>query len=206
MGRVHHPKFVREYEKFREHYDWFVRRREAGDLSIPKTREAVAEMREFVDRWTGRSGLAEMDEGLRAFAKIVSQFEMILEKDAAEKLLAALEARGDCVVGELLVKGAVEFIALMKAAPEELRPGMLKIYRESMGKEFDPETDYRDSEADAEEKKRELEEAWRKFAADWPERATPELRERVQTVAGEPLGKWKGELVARIAELTRAAP
>ena len=45
MKRVHHPKFVKAYDKFGEHYDWFFR-----------SREAVAEMREFVDRWSGRSG------------------------------------------------------------------------------------------------------------------------------------------------------
>lgn len=162
-------------------------------------------MREFVDCWAGRSGLAEMDEGLREFAKIVSAFEMILERDAAEKLLAALEKRGDCVIGELLLKGSVNFIAVMNLAPEELRPEMLKIYRDSMGKEFDPETEYRDSEAGAEKNQRDFEKAWGTFAADWPERATPELRERVHTVWGEPLGQWKGELEAKIAEFARAA-
>ena len=205
MKRIHHPKFVKAYDKFREHYDWFCRRREAGDISIPDTKEAVAELREFVDRWTGRSGLAEMDQGLRAFAKIVSKFEKALECDAAEKLLAALGARGDWVIGEMMVKATVAFIELMKEAPEELRPGMLAIHREHMKSDFDPETEFRECEEDSDEEKRKFEQAWQKFAADWPERATPELRERIYTVEGEEIGKWKGELLAQIAELTRAA-
>ena len=201
MKLVNNPQFVRDYEKFREHLDWFTRSREAGNLSIANTREAVAEMREFVDRWAGRSGLAEMDRTLRKLGAHVTGLEKALERDALEKLLAVLEARGDVVIGEMMVKTNVVFIELMKEAPEELRPEMLKIHRESMGRDFDPETDYRECEGDADEARRKFEQAWRQFAADWPERSTPELRERVHTVEGEPLGKWKGELLEKMDEL-----
>lgn len=202
---MRNDKFVRGYETFREHCDWLDRRREAGDLSIPHTKEAVAEMREFVDRWTGRTKLAEMDQALLSFGKHVAKLENTLERDAAEKLLAVLEARGDVVIAEMMVKTNVSFIAMMKHAPEELRPEMLKIHREHMGRDFDPETDYRECEEDGDEHRREFERAWQTFAADWPERATPELRERVDAVEGEPLGKWKTELLEKMDGLAREA-
>ena len=205
MKLVNNPRFVREYDKFREHWDWFIRSRDAGNLSVANTREAVAEMREFVDRWTGRSGLAEMDRGLREFGAHVTRLERAMERDALEKLVAVLEARDDVVIGEILVKASVAFIELMEEAPEQLRPKLLKIYREHMGRDFDPETDFRKCEEDADENRREFEQAWQQFAADWPERATPELRERVQTVEGDALGKWKGDLLAKLDELASAA-
>jgi hypothetical protein len=204
MKRVHNPRFVREYEEFREHYAWFQRRNEAGDLSISDSKEAVAEIREFVDRWAGRTGLAEMDEALRGLGAHVTLLENTLERDALQKLLAVLEARGDVVLGEMMVKTNVVFLDLMKHAPEEMRPELLKIHRESMGRDFDPEIDYRECEEDADANRREFEQAWQQFAADWPERVTPELRERVHTVEGEPLGNWKRELLTKMDELARA--
>lgn len=202
MPRVHNPEFVKAYDTFREHYDWFSRRRMVGDLSIPDTKEAVAEMREFVDRWQGRTGLAEMDRGLEKFAELVAGLERALERDATEKLIAVVEKRGDCVVGELILKASVTFIELMKEVPDEMRPELLRIHRESMGKDFDPETDYRESEEDAESHRQEFEQAWGSYVADWPERATPELRQRAATVEGDPLGAWLAELRATLARLS----
>src|SRR5258708_33690452 len=39
---------------------------------------------------------------------------------------------------------------------------------------------------------------------NWPDRATPELRERVHRVEGEAPGKWKGELLAKMDEFACA--
>lgn len=202
MSLVDNPQFVKEYDVFREHYEWFSQRSAAGNLTIPDTKEGVVELREFVDRWAGKTGLAEMDEGLRSLTTHIVHMEQMLEKDAIEKLMMVLEKRGDWVIGEELVKAGVHFIKIMKHAPAVLRPQLLKIHRDFMKKEFDPETFYWESEEDTEKNREEFEQAWRIYVADWPERATPELRQRVSTVQGEPLGKWKGELQTALAKLT----
>src|SRR5882672_5834225 len=125
-------EFFEDYEQMRERMEWAQASLGRGhDLAQGKT--FLEEFRHFHEKWYPVITDPEIREGMdAACAGLEQTVGRGLEKMFLTQLHEVIDARMDWQVGELLLKTSVSFIGLMKEAPPELRPGLEKIYRDSM--------------------------------------------------------------------------
>ena len=162
------------------------------------------EFLQFHDKWHPVITDAELREGMEAVrAGVERTVGRGLEKIFLTQLHEVIEARRDWIVGELLLKTSVSFIGLMKEAPPELRPGLEKIYRDSMGMDFDPATEFQDAEAGASEHEATYRKALATLEVDWPERIDAALRRRLEHLDGPAAEAWQAELDAQLEKLDK---
>lgn len=186
-------RFTDEYKQFRAHFDWFSQR-EGNYDDVPYIKSILAEMRTFLKRWTGRSGVPQMDMGLASLAPNVRALEKTIESLGFTALHEVLDARKTWIESQLTFEMAVQFNGLMKEADAAYRLELEKTYREHMGREFDPTHDYIAFEKSADDAEAAFQKTWQKYRVEWPERAADALYQRIRIVDGEELIAWMQEL------------
>lgn len=187
-------RFTDEYQQFRAHFDWFSQR-EGNCDEVPYVKSIVAEMRTFLKRWTGRTGVPPMDIGLAGLDANVRGLEKTIEVLGITALHEVLEARKAWWESQLTLEMVVHFNGLMKEAEGPYRLELEKTYREHMGREFDPAHDYVEFEKTTDEGEAAFQKAWQAYGVEWPERATEVLHQRIRGVESEELIAWMQELV-----------
>jgi hypothetical protein len=189
-------EFIEEYWKMRERMDWA----QAGlgrDQDLAQGKTVLGEFREFFEKWHPVITIPELREGLEEMhAQLEKTLGWHLEGIFLAHLHEVIEARKDWWTGEELLKMAATFINLMKHAPPQLRPGLEEIHRDFMKKDFDPETYYRDSVAEAATVEAEFRQALVELAVDWPERVDAALRARLEKLDGPAANAWQAEVAA----------
>jgi hypothetical protein len=199
-------EFIEEYWKMRDRLDWA----EAGlgrgqDVAQGKT--MLEEFRAFYEKWHPVINVPELREGME---EMHTHMEKTLGRHLEQLFLAHLhevvEARKDWWTSEQLLKMSVNFIALMKHAPEQLRPGLEKIHRDYMKKEFEPTTYFQDAEAGAAEEEAKFRKALVELEVDWPERVDSVLRERLEKLDGTGANDWQAEVSSQSAALGGGKP
>jgi hypothetical protein len=189
--------FIRDYEAFRERLDWA----NAGGIreDVVRAQAVYIEMRDFLDPWQGKIGVAAMEAGLAELRPIVDRIAALLETEYLKALADLLERRHTVLIHPLIFEGGVALLELMKVAPEKMRPGLEKIFRESMGYDFDAERFYRENEADFEIYDTEYAQAFAKMEVTWPDRFSAETRARLARAEIEEINAWKVEVGRQLA-------
>ena len=83
---------------------------------------------------------------------------------------------------------------MMQNARCDLQAQLRGFFRNEFGYEFDPERLYRESEATADRCERDYKKALSALEADWPERISAQLRNRLATLDPRQLRSWKATL------------
>jgi hypothetical protein len=155
---------------------WNRAKRRLDDGDVVQTKLSLAEMNALLDKWQGRTGEPEMEAALAEWREIADAIAAALEAKYSEALGAAIDARLDWLREQALFKAGIEFINVLKLAPEVLRPKLRDVFREYQGYEFDAERFYRESEASLDERERASGAVLAALEVDWPERFDDELR------------------------------
>ena len=192
--------FIEEYWKMRERVGWAMSAAGRGqDLAQAKT--VVDECEDFYARWHDVITIPELRAGLEALHQLVAEgIGATLEQSWLEQLHAVIEARKDCLAGEVLLKWDIQFIEIMKLAEGAMRAELEKIYREHMKKEYDPEGCYRDGEEGAAENEADFRKLLATLEADWPERVDAALRARLEGLDAEAANAWQAEIEEQQSE------
>ena len=198
-------KFFEDYAKLRAHLDWARSSMAGGNVDIPQARMVAEEFREFIKRWQGRVKDPEIAEALKPLAAWSENMTEHLERVFLEQLQVVLKARRDWFVSELFIKGTISFAGTMKEVPSQMRPELEKIYRESMGEDYDAATDYRQTETDAEASEAAFRKALAKFETEWPERMDAAMRQRLAQINLDGLTAWDKELADALAACSSGA-
>lgn len=194
-------EFIDEYWQMRERMAWA----EAGlgreqDVALGKA--FLQEFRDFYEKWHPVIQIAELRAGLEEMREHLERtLGRHLEQIFLSHLHEVIEARKDWWTGEQLFKGSVNFIALMKHAPEQLRPGLEQIHRDYMKEEFEPTKYFQDAEASAAGAEADYRKALVGLEVDWPERVDAALRERLEKLDGKGANEWQVEVEAQSAAL-----
>jgi len=193
--------FIDEYWKMRERMDWANAGLGRGqDVAQGKT--FLGEFRDFYARWHEVITFPELREGMETMHRHIEKtLGVHLEQIFLAHLHEVIEARKDWWTGEQLLKMSVNFIALMKNAPPQMRPELEKIHRDFMKKDFEPETYYRDAEADVAENEANFRKALAGLEVDWPERVDAAMRERLEKLDGTGANEWQAEVAAHMEKL-----
>jgi hypothetical protein len=188
--------FFRDYEAFRERMDWAER----ADLheDLVQSQLTYADMREFLNRWEGKTGVSELELVLTRMRSAVDNIGQGLEVEYLKALVDLLERRHTALIHPLIFKTGVTFLEIMKTAPEKLRPGLEKVFKESIGYDFDAERFYRENEADFEKYEAEYAQALAQMEVTWPDHFTTETRARLTHAAIEEINAWKAEVAAKL--------
>lgn len=184
----------------RERVGWAMSAAGRGqDLAQAKT--VVDECEDFYARWHDVITIPELRAGLEALHQLVVEgIGATLEQSWLEQLHAVIEARKDCLAGEVLLKWDIQFIEIMKLAEGAMRAELEKIYREHMKKEYDPEGCYRDGEEGAAENEADFRKLLATLEADWPERVDAALRARLEGLDAEAANAWQAEIEEQQSE------
>ena len=194
--------FFEEYRKFRERMGWVEASLGRGQ-DVAQCKLLVEDFREFYQKWHPVLEPSKLCTGLETMrAQIENGLGARLEQIFLAHLSEVVEARKDWWTGEMLFQAAIAFITIMKEAPPQMRPALEQVHREHMKKEYDPETYYRDSEANVAEEEANYRKALAGMEVDWPERVDAALRERLERLDGEGANGWQEELAAQIAAFT----
>jgi hypothetical protein len=190
--------FISDYEVFRERMEWVDAGGSAED--VVRGQSVYTEMRNFLDRWQGRTGVAELDTALADMRPAVENIGHALEIEYLKALRDLLEKRHTVLIEPTIFEAGVAFLGLMKHAPEALRPGLEKIFRESMSYDFDAERFYRENEKDLEEYTAEYNQAFAIMEVTWPDHFTAETCARLANAPIEEINSWKAEVSVRLGK------
>jgi hypothetical protein len=169
-----------------------------ADEDLVQGQLVYADMRDFLDRWQGRTGVDELEEVLAGLRPHVDEIGRALDSKYLEALRDLLEQRHTVLIAPLIFEGGIAMLGIMKHSPETLLPGLQKIFRESMGYDFDAERYYRENERDLESYTVEYNEAFARMEVNWPEHFTAETRARLARAEIEEINSWKAEVTAAI--------
>lgn len=188
--------FIRDYEVFRERMEWA----NAGGIreDIVRAQAVYGELRDFLDRWQGKIGVSELESALASLRPVVDNIAAALEAEYLKALADLLERRHTVLIHPLIFESGVALLEVMKTAPEKLRPGLEKIFRESMGYDFDAERFYRENEADFAIYDAEYAQALAKMEATWPDHFTAEIRARLARAEIEEINAWKADVATQL--------
>lgn len=190
-------EFIEEYWKLRERMGWANAGLGRGQ-DVAQGKLLLADFREFYAKWHPVINIPELRAGMEAtHERIEKTLGVHLEQIFLAHLHEVIEARKDWWTSEQLLKMSPGFINLMKHSPEQLRPGLEKIHRDYMKKDFVPETYYRDAEADAAGEEVKFRKALAGLEVDWPERVDAALRGRLEQLDGGAGTDWQMELATQ---------
>ena len=197
--------FIDEYWRMRDRLDWAESALGRGQ-DVAQAKTVLEEFRAFYQKWHLVITIPDLRQGMEAaHARMEKTLGRGLEKIFLAHLHEVIEARKDWWASEQLFKMSVNFIALMKHSPPEMRPELEKIHRECMKEEFEPVKYYQDAEADAAEGEAKFRKAFAGLAVDWPERVDAAIKERLEKVDGTGAGDWQAEVVAEQAKWAETA-
>jgi hypothetical protein len=190
-------EFIEEYQQMRERMDWVAATLGRGQ-DLAQAKEFVALILDFFNKWEPVITIPSICEGMKNFReRVESKLVVTLEKIYLAHLNEVLNARREWIVGELFLKAAISFAGLMKESPPELRPQLEEIHRTHMGCEYDPEADYRETEADTAAKETAYRKALASFRVDWGERVDAAMVARLENLDIESLNAWQAEINAQ---------
>ena len=130
--------FIDEYWRMRDRLDWAESALGRGQ-DVAQAKTVVEEFRAFYQKWHLVITIPDLRQGMEAaHARMEKTLGRGLEKIFLAHLHEVIEARKDWWASEQLFKMSVNFIALMKHSPPEMRPELEKIHRECMKEEFEP--------------------------------------------------------------------
>jgi hypothetical protein len=169
-----------------------------ADEDLIKGQLVHADMRDFLDRWQGKTGIDEVERVLSSLRPLVEKIGRVLESKYLEALRDLLEQRHTVLIAPLIFEGGIAMLGLIKHSPESLRPGFHKIFRESMGYDFDAERYFRENESDMDDYTVEYNQALAKMEVTWPERFNAETRARLAHAEIEEINAWKAEVTTQV--------
>ena len=175
---------------------------EAGGpvTEVVRGQEAHTEMRDFLDRWQGKTGVRELEKVLANLRPAVDKIGQALEIEYLKALRDLLEKRHSVLIEPLLFEADIAYLNIMKQVPDSLRPELEKIFRESQGYDFDAERFYREIEKDSQDNITEYDQALAKMEVTWPDHFTAETRDRLSRAPIEEINAWKADLSARSSQ------
>lgn len=182
--------FLRDYQQMRERQRW-LRPDPDAEISVPTARQLADELDAFLRRWQAQVSIPPIRRALAQLRPEVDGILAHLRELRRVDHWELLEARMDWHLANAMIQVSVKFIEMVKHAPPELRPGMEKIYREHMGHDFDPEREFRDTEAEADKCEADFHRHWREFQENWPEDATAATHQRLLDSPIEALKTWQ---------------
>jgi hypothetical protein len=191
--------FSEEYAVMRERFEWAHLR--GSDLDVPAAKLAVEDIDGFLQRWRGKVGIPEMETGMSAVAAWVERMNGQFDLIFLSHLREVVEARREWLVAELTFKAEQQCIWLIQHGPPQLRPGLEQIHREHMGREFDPAVEFRETEAHADQRERQYRQALAGLEVDWPERLTPQIRQRFAQPEPADFAAWVDDLNEKASAL-----
>lgn len=186
------PAFRRDYARLRERQRWRNLTPDAS-IGVLEAREQTAELDEFLRRWQAQIAQPAVRAVLNEVRAYVNRLQTKLREIRRLDHWELLEARIDWRLAHELIAVSVKYIEVMKHAPPGVRPEMERVYREHMGRDFDPEHEYRDTVAHADQCEADFHRRWRQFQELWPEDATPAVHHRLLHDAIPDLRAWQAE-------------
>jgi len=178
------PKGMPEdYARMRTHFAWAIQSMATGHVDIAQAKLVVGEWNEFVAKWLPQIKEAEVVAGIKKIDEVVKKMHQTLDRVHLEHLAKVVAARRDWFLSELLFKLGIAYANIVKDCPPKLLPGLLKIYRDSTGEEYEPTKDYRQSEAAAEQAEADFRRELARLECDWPERTSAAVSQRLVNLA-----------------------
>jgi hypothetical protein len=188
--------FISDHAAFAERMEWAELSMDEEDFAHVEL--VYSQMQEFLDRWQGKVGVAELEEILARLRPAVDKIGQALEVKYLEALRDLLEQRHTVLIAPSIFEAGVAMLGFMKHAPESLRPGLETIFRDSMGYDFDAERYYRENENDMEDYTAEYNQAFAKMELAWPDHFTDETRARLAQAPIEEINAWKAQVNSRL--------
>ena len=189
-------EFIEGYDAFRERFEWA--QRAVADDDLLQIQLCHADIAAFLDRWEGQTGVPELEKGLTELRPSIDQIGRLLETKYTEALRELLEKRHTVLIEPMIFRAGLAFLKIMQKAPEALRPGLEKIFREHNGYLFDAERYYRESEPSLAEYTAEYDQAFTQMELTWPDSFDTETRERLVQATIEEINLWKNDLTAQV--------
>jgi len=115
----------------------------------------------------------------------------------------AIQARSNWLLAERNLKGSKMMIQFIGNTTPEMRIGMEKAFREGMGRDFDPATEFNIEvdEALCAVSEQHFVDALRKLETNWPEKCTADLIQKFEDVDLDGIHKWMPELTKEMLAL-----
>ena len=131
-----------------------------------------------------------------------TQITNILEGVFTQHLLAVVQAFGRRAAAAVDVREAVDFLeALSSASTEEEREELRRRRRETARPDFDPDQELAEWEERSYAEEQDAAELLGRLAAEWTDRVSPALRERLEALDEAGAAEWEKELEEKQASL-----
>src|SRR2546430_28682 len=193
-------EFFEALEQYYEHFDWSAEAviRELTDIRPAKA--ILSEGRAFFKKWERFVNIPDAAHLYKEMRRFHDDLERRLGRAWLEALRNAVTVRHDALMSILIHDGLIKILHLEKIIPSELREGFVKAYLGDKPGPFDPEKDYRASEADLEAAEEKARLAFTKLEIDWPEKVDAQFRARWNNLKeAQDTKAWLSEIRAALA-------
>lgn len=184
-----------DYDRLCERVNWACLGMNNGNNNA-QNKIILEEFREFDRKWGARIQDPELNERLAMARKFMNALANEIEKLYLANLVKVIAARNIWSATESRFKLLVQYTKVVRDASPEQRPEWENIYRECMGKEFDPEECYLRAEAAAEEAEANYRKIFTAFEIEWPERIDEKMRTRLEK-PDEEYAAWQQSVIAQ---------
>lgn len=190
-------QFFEDYDRLRARFEWAQAGLGKGD-DIAQGKLVAVAFRDFYEKWHLKIQDADLRRRIEAVRRAMKMLQRHLDGIYLEHLQEVIQARKDWWVSEQLFKRSVQLIKLMEQVVPPVRTKLAEAYYDKVGKEFEPATEYRQAEADADNSERKFRTALSQLQADWPERINAAVRARLEQLDGEGANAWHAEVASQI--------
>lgn len=188
-------QFLEAWDQFAERIAWAEDALARDHTDVAQAKLFVADGRAFFARWKRFLDIAEAAGAYKEMLGIYQSMEDVLARAWLEALRDALKAREEEITAALLHQGTVASLSLERLMPPHLHDEFVKVYMGDRTDSFDPEKEYRASEADLAADEEKARRALASLEVDWPEKVDDALRERWRNLATLPEAQaWRNEV------------